>query len=133
MRRTLFVTLDDVTLMLGGECEGRAPCPSAGVLDSQSIKAPQAKDRGYDAANKITSRKRHIAVDTAGRLLMVNLTVADSADSTCAQPVLEALKKRWPGAKHYFADGACDRLALMDKAAFKCYTGAGWWGGPLAG
>ena len=31
--------------------------------------------------------------------------------------VLEALKKRWPGMKHLFADGAYNRRALMDKAA----------------
>ena len=122
MRRMLFATLHDVTLMLDREQEGRTPCPSAGVLDSQSIKAPQAKDQGYDAAKKIAGRKRHIAVDTAGRLLMVNLTAADIADSTGALPVLEALKKRWPGVKHFFADGAYDRLALMDKAQMLDFT-----------
>ena len=39
-------------------------------MDSQSVKAPAAKKRGYDAAKKIVGRKRHIAVDTDGRLLM---------------------------------------------------------------
>ncbi|BEU72585.1 hypothetical protein MAFF211271_21400 [Ralstonia syzygii subsp. indonesiensis] len=57
------------------------PCPSAGVIDSQAVKAPSADKRGYDAAKKIVGRKRHIAVDTDGRLLMVNLTPADIADS----------------------------------------------------
>ncbi len=47
----------------------------------------------------------------------MNLTPADIADSTGAIAVLEALKKRWPGLKHFFADGAYDRRALMDKAA----------------
>ena len=56
--------------------------------------------RGFDGAKKTTGRKRHIAVDTDGRLLMVNLTAADVADSTGAVPVLEALKDRWPGLKH---------------------------------
>jgi putative transposase len=117
MRRLLFGTLHDVTLMLDRQAQGRAPCPSAGILDSQSVKAPQgATHRGYDAAKKTTGRKRHIAVDTDGRLLMVNLTAADVADSTGAVPVLEALKKRWPGVKHLYADGAYDRTALLDKA-----------------
>lgn len=72
MRRMLFATLHDLTLMLHREREGRSPCPSGGVLDSQSIKAPQAKDRGYDAAKKTTGRKRQIAVGTGGRRLMID-------------------------------------------------------------
>ena len=94
--------------MLGRELEGRQPCPSAGVVDSQSVKAPAAKERGYDAGKKIVGRKRHIAVDTNGRSLMVNLTPADIADSTGALAILEAQKQRWPGLKHLFADGAYD-------------------------
>jgi hypothetical protein len=34
------------------------------VLDSQTVKAPHAQVRGYDANKKIVGRKRHIAVDT---------------------------------------------------------------------
>ena len=80
------------------------------------MKAPAAKERCYDAGKKIVGRKRHIAVDTNGRFLMVNLT-ADIADSTGALAVLEALKKRWPGLKHLFVDGAYDRRTLIAKAA----------------
>ena len=116
-RRMLFAVLHDVTLMLDRHAQGREPCPSAGILDSQSVKAPQgAEHRGYDAGKKVNGRKRHIAVDTDGRLLMIKLTPADVADSTGAIPVLEALKDRWPGLKHFFADGAYDRAALLDKA-----------------
>jgi putative transposase len=93
------------------------------VLDSQTIKAPAAQGtRGYDGAKKTVGRKRHIAVDTDGRLLMVNLTTADIADSTGAQAVLDALVKRWPRIKHLFADSAYDRRQLLDKAAFLDFT-----------
>ena len=71
-----------------------------------------------DGAKKITGRKRHIAVDTDGRLLMVNLTTADISDSAGAQMILDAIRKRWPWLKHLFADSAYDRGKLMDKAAF---------------
>ena len=114
----LFQTIHDVELMLDRERQGREQSPSAEVIDSQSIKAPHAKTRGYDAGKKIVGRKRHIAVDTDGRLLMVNLTTTDIFDSADAQPILDGIRKRWPWVKHLFADGAYDRLKLMDKASY---------------
>src|SRR3954447_9134085 len=67
----------------------------------------------------MVGRKRHIAVDTAGHLLMVNLTTADIADSTGAQAILDAVRKRRPWINHLFADGGTyDRTKLLDKAAF---------------
>jgi transposase len=51
------------------------------------------------ANKKIVGRKRHIAVDTDGRLLMVNLTTADISDSAGAQAILDAVCKRWPWLK----------------------------------
>lgn len=56
--------------------------PSLAVLDSQSVKAPHASDRGIDAHKKIVGRKRHVAVDSDGRLLLVNMPPANVADST---------------------------------------------------
>ena len=76
MRRFLFETIQDVALMIDRERTGREASPSAGVVDSQSIKAAAAETRGYDAGKKISGCKRHIAVDTDGRLLMINLTTA---------------------------------------------------------
>ena len=49
---------------------------------------------------------------------MVNLTTADISDAAGAQHILDAIRKRWPWVKHLFADGAYDRLKLMDKAAY---------------
>jgi putative transposase len=122
VRLLLFRTIHDVALMIDRERSGRAAGPTAGVIDSQSVKAPRAKKLGYDAAKKIAGRKRHIAVDTDGRLLMVNLTSADISDSAGAQAVLDAIRKRWPWIKHLFADGAYDRRKLMDKAAFNDFV-----------
>lgn len=118
----LFRTIHDVALMIGRERSGRAAQPTAGVIDSQSVKAPGSKKRGYDAGKKIVGRKRHIAVDTDGRLLMVNLTTADIADSAGAQMILHAIRKRWPWIKHLFADGAYDRTKLMDKAELENFV-----------
>ena len=122
MRRMLCKTVHDLALMLDRMCSGREVVPTAGVTDSQSVKAPAAADSGYDANKKIKGRKRHIAVDTDGRLLAINLTPANMADSTGAQMVLDALKKRWQWVKHLFGDAAYDRLTLMDEATLMDFT-----------
>jgi hypothetical protein len=73
-RRMLFRTIHDLGLMLDRLCSAREVVPTAGVVDSQSVKAPAAHERGYDANKKVCGRKRHVAVDTHDRLLAVNLT-----------------------------------------------------------
>ena len=123
MRRLLFRTIHDVALMLDREQAGREASPSAGVVDSQPIKAPHAPGGGgYDAGKKLKGRKRHVAVDTDGRLLMVNLTAADVQDAQGAEAIVKAVRRRWPWLKHLFADGAyhCGRLASL--AAYKDFT-----------
>jgi transposase len=123
VRRLLFRTLHDVALMLDRERVGREASPTAGVIDSQSVKAPHAPDGGgYDAAKKVKGRKRHVAVDTDGRLLMVNLTIADVQDAAGAEAIITAIRKRWPWLKHLFADGAYDRGKLMSKAAYRDFV-----------
>jgi putative transposase len=64
------------------------------VIDSQTVKAPGAEMQGCNAAKRIVGCKWHIAVDTDGRLLMVNLTSADISDSAGAQMILEAIRRR---------------------------------------
>ena len=122
-RRLLFRTIHDVMLMLDREQAGREASPSAGVLDSQTVTAPHAPGgRGYDAAKRIKGRKRHVAVDTDGRLLIVNLTAADVQDAAGAEEIFRAVRKRWPWLKHLFADGAYDRGRLASLAAYKDFT-----------
>ena len=150
VRRMLFQTIHDVSLMLDRERAGREASPTAGVLDSQTVKAPHGTARGYDAAKKTVGRKRHIVVDTDGRLLMLNLTPADVSDSAGAQLILDGVRKQWPWLKHLFADGAHARTKLLDKAVSgisslrscaeampgrtsRCCPGAGWWNAHSAG
>lgn len=123
VRLMLFRSIHNIAVMIDRERAGREASPTAGVLDSQTVKAPAAgATRGYDGAKKTVGRKRHIAVDTDGRLLMVNLTTADISDSAGAQEILKALRQRWPWLTHFFADSAYDRGKLMDKAAFLDFT-----------
>ena len=122
VRRLLFSTIHDVALMIGREQSDREQAGReaglGGVLDSQTVKAPFAEQRGYAGANKIVGRKRHVAVDMDGRRLMVHLTTADVSDSAGAQLISDGIRKRWPWLKHLFADSAHERTRLMDKAAF---------------
>ncbi len=123
VRHLLFQTVHDLALMVDRCGAGREAGPSAAVLDSQTVKAPHAPGGGgFDAAKKTKGRKRHIAVDTDGRLLTVNLTEADIQDAAGAEEVFKALRGRWPWLKHLFADSAYDRNRLADLAASRQFT-----------
>ena len=62
-------------------CQGRHPEPSAGSIDSQSIRtATQQVDIGYDGNKRIEVRERHILVDRLGLIIAVVLTDASTND-----------------------------------------------------
>jgi putative transposase len=66
VRCFLFQTIHDVALMLDRERVGREASPTGVVIDSQSVKAPEAKTRGYswqeDRRTQATYRRRHRTV-----------------------------------------------------------------------
>ena len=71
---------------------GRHKHPTAGCLDSQSVKGTATPGaRGYNAGKKIKGRKRHILVDTLGLLLAVLVTAANVQDRDGAHSLLRCL------------------------------------------
>jgi transposase len=89
--------------------EGRAAEPSAAILDSQSVRAAETvakTSRGFDAGKNVNGRKRHIAVDTTGLLLVVLVTAASVQDRHGAWPLLWALAICFQTISMVWVDGA---------------------------
>ena len=83
--------------MAARERAGKEASPTAGIIDSQSVRTTEAGGpKGYDAGKKINGRKRHVLVDTLGLLLVLVVHPADLQDRDGLALVRRRLRRRFP-------------------------------------
>lgn len=115
----VFTELSGLLHRLVRIVEGRAPEPSACVIDAQSIKTSTdvpARDQGIDAAKKIVGRKRSIVVDTLGLLPAVLVTAASVPDSVAGTALIDRIAATHPSIRKTWVDGGY-RQHLVEHAA----------------
>lgn len=100
---------------------GRHKHPTAGCLDSQSVKCTAvAGVRGYDGAKNITGRKRHLLVDTLGLLLVVVVTTACVQERDGAKLLFQRLTGACKKLRRIWVDGGYRGPTLRDWVAHHC-------------
>lgn len=98
------------------QAAGREASPSAAIIDAQSVKTVEqpATCRGYDGGKRVKGRKRHLAVDTLGLLLVVVVTAANVGDRTGARLVAGGLVGRFTRLLTLFADAGYHSQPLTE-------------------
>lgn len=114
----LLDVLNDALVGASRVLSGRAAAPTAGIIDSQSVKTTESGGpRGYDAGKKTKGRKRHIVTDTDGNLLSLVTHGADVQDRDGAPGVIAQACESFPTLTLVFADGGYAGDKLKDALA----------------
>jgi transposase len=99
---------------------GRAAEPTAAILDSQTVKTSHnvpESSQGIDAGKRIKGRKRHVATDVLGLLLVVLVTAASVHDTPAGRDVVDELAQRQPEVVTAWVDSGYQRSVIERGAA----------------
>lgn len=103
----VFETMHDRLRQQWRDRIGKAPEPTAAIIDAQSTRSTaQGGQTGFDAGKKVKGRKRHLVVDTVGLLLAVTVTAASVQDRDAAPEVVAQACAKVPGLKKLYTDAA---------------------------
>jgi transposase len=95
--------------------EGRAPEPTAAVIDTQTVKTSTnvpVTSQGTDAGKKIAGRKRGIVTDALGLLLAVTVTAASLSENAIGMRLLDQAKSTYPTISKAWADTGFKNAAV---------------------
>lgn len=95
--------------------------PSLGIIDSQSVKTVQHRDKcGYDTGKKTKGRKRHILVDTLGLIHGLVVHTANIQERAGAKLLLKPLRNTLKRMIKIIADGGYSGQKMIDWVKENC-------------
>ena len=103
------------------QAAGRSPEPTAAILDAQTVKTSgnvPEHSQGIDAGKRIKGRKRHIASDVLGLLLVVLVTAASVQDTVGGRAVVERVADQHPTVSVAWADSGYKQSVIDTGAAY---------------
>ena len=114
----LWEEINHSLVMFARDANGRDENPSLASIDSQSQSAePGVQERGLDGGKKVNGRKKHLAVDVLGLVLLCICGKANESDRHAGEILAKRLnnKKDFPRLSKILGDLAYTNVGISQK------------------